>query len=77
MINKRLDLHGMLRQDAFYLVEDTLLDLSNKGSFSITIITGNSKPMKEGVIEVCNKHGFNYVVPSYNLGVVNVDYISF
>lgn len=76
MISETIDLHGMRREEAFLYVEDELLRRSNLGSFSITIITGNSKAMRDGVIKVCDKHGFDYVVPSYNMGQLSVTYLS-
>ena len=72
-----IDLHGLNRREAFLLVEDELLMRSNSGTFTITIITGNSKPMRDGVINICETHGFNYVVPSHNMGEIVVNYISF
>jgi len=78
--NKRsnvIDLHGLNRTEAFILVEDELLIRSNSGTFSLTIITGNSKPMRDGVIRICETHGFSYVVPSHNMGEIIVNYFSF
>ena len=74
MMNYTIDLHGLAREDAFMIVEDELLRLSNMGSFTTTIITGNSKAMRDGVIDVCLTHGFKYVVPSHNLGELIVTY---
>lgn len=71
-----LDLHGLHREDAFMVVEDELLRLSMLGSFQIDIITGNSKPMQDGVINICEQHGFQYIIPSHNLGRVTVSYFS-
>jgi hypothetical protein len=76
-LSRELDLHGLNRQDAFDLVEDELLKRSMRGSFDLTIITGNSKPMREGVIEVCERHGFSFYQPSSNLGQIIVSYIGF
>ena len=74
MRNKYLDLHGMTREDAFLVVEDKLLSLSNIGSFTLEIITGNSKPMQDGVKEICERYNFSYFIPSHNLGMISVTY---
>jgi hypothetical protein len=75
--NKEIDLHGMYREDAFVLVEDELLMRSLKGSFDVTVITGNSKPMRDGVIEICERHDFKYYQPSHNLGQIVVSHMGF
>ncbi len=72
-----IDLHGLNRMEAFVLVEDELLVRSNSGTFTLTIITGNSKPMRDGVIRVCEMHGFYYLVTSHNLGDIICNYFSF
>jgi hypothetical protein len=74
MKKSEIDLHGLSREDAFMLVEDELLYKSSFGAFEMDIITGNSKGMQEGVIKICLDHGFDYVVPSHNSGVVKVSY---
>jgi hypothetical protein len=74
--SKQIDLHGLNRQDAFDLVEDELLERSMNGSFNLTVITGNSKPMRDGVIEICEKHGFSYYQPTSNLGQINISHIN-
>lgn len=71
-----IDLHGLTRDDAFSMVEDELLKYSNIGSFEATIITGNSKPMRDGIIRLCLTHGFTYTTPPQNLGQVIVSYVS-
>lgn len=71
-----IDLHGLTREEAFMMVEDELLKYSNIGSFEVTIITGNSKPMRDGVISLCLTHGFTYTTLPQNLGQVIVSYVS-
>lgn len=74
-MTKEIDLHGLAHEDAFMIVEDELLRLSSEGSFDITIITGNSKSMRDGVIEVCKTHNFNYTTLPNNMGRIHVTYI--
>ena len=69
-----IDLHGLLRDEAFIVVEEELLRLSSFGAFESTIITGNSKPMKDGVIRICERHGFNHVILPHNMGQILVSY---
>jgi hypothetical protein len=57
-------------------VEETLTTASFLGSFEIKIITGNSKAMRNIVIEVCDKYSFNYYIPSDNLGIVMVNHVN-
>ena len=72
---KEIDLHGLAREDAFMIVEDELLRLSNLGSFQLDIITGNSKLMRDGVIEICRSYNFNYTTLPHNMGRINVTYV--
>ena len=75
-MKKEIDLHGLAHEDAFMIVEDELLRLSYMGSFEMNIITGNSKPMKMGVIEICHRHGFPYTTLPNNTGRIVVTYVS-
>lgn len=71
----RLDLHGKSRTEARDFVEDTLMLLGKKGSFQAEIITGNSAPMRDLIIEdVLEYHKFQYLIPSHNQGVIIVTY---
>ena len=69
-----LDLHGLSHTMAKEEVEETLLTASTLGSFDIEIITGNSKAMKNIVINICSENDFDYYIPSDNLGTVVVCY---
>lgn len=69
-----LDLHGLSHIMAKEEVEGTLLSASALGSFEIEVITGNSKAMKNIVIDICSENNFDYYVPSDNLGTVVVSY---
>lgn len=75
-MNYTIDLHGLTRERAFEYVEDELLRLSNMGSFTMNVITGNSKAMRDGVIDVCKIHGFNYTILPHNVGQVIVTYVN-
>ena len=69
-----IDLHGMNHDDASELVEDTLLAASVKGDFNYKIITGQSKAMRDKIIDVCEQWGFGYNIPANNQGEINIQY---
>jgi len=77
MKKNTIDLHGLIRDEAFILVEDKLLRLSSIGAFEAYVVTGNSKPMQDGVIGICERHGFDYLISSHNLGEIVVSYYPF
>ena len=77
MKKNTIDLHGLIRDEAFILVEDELLKLSSIGAFEAYVVTGNSKPMQDGVIRICERHGFDYFISSHNLGEIVVSYYPF
>lgn len=71
----KLDLHGKTRTEAKDYVENTLMKLGKKGSFQAEIITGNSAPMRDLIVEdVLEYHKFQYAIPSNNQGVIIVTY---
>jgi len=74
MKKNTIDLHGLIRDEAFIRVEDELLRLSSMGSFESYIITGNSKAMQDGVKNICERHGFDYLILPHNLGEIVVSY---
>lgn len=66
-----LDLHGVRHSE----VEEKLsryLFWEKPGHKQYTIITGNSKKMQEIVFKWLEKHEYNYFVPSYNLGEIQI-----
>jgi hypothetical protein len=65
-----LDLHGIKHVDVENIVEDFVL--LNQYKIPFSIITGNSSTMKEKSINILNRHGFKWVIRSYNLGEIVV-----
>ena len=66
-----LDLHGLKHSDVYVLVEDFILN--NQEVLPLRIITGNSDKMKSIVIDVIQKHSFNYSDGDfYNRGYILV-----
>lgn len=66
-----LDLHGVRHSQ----VEDKLTRYffwEKPGHKQYTIITGNSRKMREIVFEWLDKHEYNYYVPSHNLGEIQI-----
>jgi len=73
---KTIDLHGIRHKEAMLLVRDTLAELESNGSFSLTIITGNSSVLQERIFkEVLVTSRFKYFIPSWNLGQIMVEWI--
>ena len=57
-------------------VKKTLSDLKSKGSFSLTIITGNSSVLQKRIFdEILQDSPFTYYIPSWNLGQIIVDWV--
>jgi|TARA_X000000950_G_C13657862_1_gene554592 hypothetical protein len=57
-------------------VKDTLAEQQHKGSFSLTIITGNSTVLQQRIFdEILNDSPYTYYIPSWNLGQIVVEYI--
>jgi hypothetical protein len=47
-----------------------------KGSFSLTIITGNSSVLQKRIFdEILQDSPYNYYIPSWNLGQIIVDWV--
>ena len=66
-----LDLHGLKHGDVYVLVEDFILQ--NQAALPLRVITGNSEKMKSIVIDVVQKHNFNYSDGDYyNRGYILV-----
>ena len=76
VINTSIDLHGIRHKEALEKVETELLILQEQGSFSLTIITGNSSILQERILKKLKEQNtFTYYIPSWNLGQIIVDYI--
>tara|TARA_B100000767_G_scaffold275648_1_gene314003 strand:- start:254 stop:505 length:252 start_codon:yes stop_codon:yes gene_type:complete len=71
-----IDLHGIRHKEALELVHKTLNECSEKGSFSLTIITGNSTVLQERIFtEYLENSIFTYFIPSWNMGQIIVENI--
>ena len=70
-----IDLHGLRHKPALELVRKTLDErYSALGSFSLTIITGNSTVLQERIFdEILEETHYNYYIPSWNLGQIIVE----
>lgn len=70
-----IDLHGLPHRTAIKVVEDRLIEASNKGSFDAEIITGKSVVMQRFIInEVLEAWGFDYIHFDDNPGTIYVSY---
>lgn len=67
-MKRKLDLHGVKHADAETAVEDFVL--SNPTPMSI--ITGNSNPMKKITVSVLERHGYKWMIMAANLGEIIV-----
>ena len=57
-------------------VKEVLSELKSKGSFSLTIITGNSSVLQKRIFhEILQDSPFTYYIPSWNLGQIIVEYM--
>tara|TARA_X000001036_G_scaffold47207_1_gene37770 strand:- start:243 stop:431 length:189 start_codon:yes stop_codon:yes gene_type:complete len=57
-------------------VKEALSEQKSKGSFSLTIITGNSSVLQKRIFdEILKDSSFNYYIPSWNLGQIIVDWV--
>ena len=71
-----IDLHGIRHKQAMEMVRDALNDKKSQGSFSLTIITGNSTVLQNRIFkEILELSPLNYYIPSWNLGQIIVDYV--
>ena len=63
-------------KEAMEKVRDTLANAKNKGSFSLTIITGNPSVLQQCIFnEILEDSSFTYYIPSWNLGQIIVEYM--
>ena len=57
-------------------VRDTLANAKNRGSFSLTIITGNSSVLQQRIFDdILQESIYTYYIPSWNLGQIIVEYM--
>lgn len=57
-------------------VSNTLMEAQSKGSFSLTIITGNSSVLQRRIFdEILQNSPYTYYIPSWNLGQIIVEYM--
>ena len=76
VINTSIDLHGIRHKEALEKVETELLILQEQGSFSLTIITGNSSILQERILKKLKEQNtLTYYIPSWNLGQIIVDFV--
>ena len=76
VINTSIDLHGIRHKEALEKVETELLILQVQGSFSLTIITGNSSILQERILKKLKEQNtLTYYIPSWNLGQIIVDFV--
>ena len=69
-------MHGIRHKEALEKVETELLNLQEKGSFSLTIITGNSSILQERILKkLSEQNKLTYYIPSWNLGQIIVDFV--
>ena len=72
-----IDLHGLRHKPALAFVRETLAQRENQqGSFSLTIITGNSTILQERIFqEILEKTYYTFYIPYWNLGQIIVENI--
>ena len=71
-----IDLHGIRHKEAMEIVKDILDEKKMEGSFSITIITGNSTVLQKRIFkEILELSSYKYYIPSWNLGQIIVDWV--
>ena len=68
-----IDLHGFPHDKVVEETENFLL-MEYKYMDECKVITGNSKKLQDKIIEMLDKHGFRWYIPSWNLGVIMVSY---
>lgn len=74
-LSDEIDLHGLRHKPALELVRKTLEDREASGSFSLTVITGNSSVLQERIFtEILDDSPYDYYIPSWNLGQIIVAY---
>lgn len=71
-----IDLHGIRHQKALNLVSQALYNNQLQGSFTLTIITGNSSYLQKIIFdEILEGSQYKYYIPTWNLGQIIVEYI--
>ena len=61
---------------AIIKVKEALVEEQTKGSFSLTIITGNSSVLQKRILnEILEDSPYTYYIPSWNLGQIIVEYM--
>lgn len=74
-LTDEIDLHGLRHKPALERVKNTLSDREENGSFSLTIITGNSSVLQDRIFnEILEDSSYEYYIPSWNLGQIIVSY---
>ena len=74
VINTSINLDSIRHKEALEKVETDLLNLQENGSFSLTIITGNSSILQEMILKKLREQNkLTYYIPSWNLGQIIVD----
>lgn len=70
MTDHTLDLHGLKHSDVETNLESWLIMEYNQFNFPLTVITGNSKRMKQLVYQASEKQEFKYRVHPTNPGAL-------
>ena len=71
-----IDLHGIRHKQALELVHLTLKSCASVGSFSLTIITGNSTVLQDRIFNEClESTNYTYFIPSWNMGQIIIEYV--
>lgn len=69
-----IDLHGVRHKEAMQWIRDELAFRADQGSFSLTIITGNSSVLQKRIFEeILEASVYTYYIPSWNLGQIIVE----
>tara|TARA_B100001059_G_C17778905_1_gene552937 strand:+ start:1284 stop:1586 length:303 start_codon:yes stop_codon:yes gene_type:complete len=73
---RTIDLHLIRHKQAIIKVKEALAEEQTKGSFSLTIITGNSSLLQKRILnEILEDSPYTYYIPSWNLGQIIVEYM--
>lgn len=73
-ITKTIDLHGYKHDEAEEMLEQFLLKEHLNHSLDIKVICGQSRLMRNRVIDVCKRWDFGFMIPANNPGEVNIQY---
>ncbi len=66
----KVDLHGIRHSEVEKILEDNFLVRENRDGWEI--ITGQSPIMKDIVISFLERNGYQWYLPSWNMGMVIV-----